>query len=179
MYNLMAFLVFSGGEGGGSLLDINPGVIFWTTLTFLILLFVLKKTAWKPILDSLNAREKSISDAIESAEKAREEAEKLLAENKANLAKAEEEAQKIIQQGREYSEKLKAQMLEESKAEAKKLVDDASAEIERKNKEMFVQLKNEVATIAVKAAEKLIMENLDEEKQSKIVSKYIEDISKN
>jgi len=175
----MAFLVFSGGEGGGSLLDINPGVIFWTTLTFLILLFVLKKTAWKPILDSLNAREKSISDAIESAEKAREEAEKLLAENKANLAKAEEEAQKIIQQGREYSEKLKAQMLEESKAEAKKLVDDASAEIERKNKEMFVQLKNEVATIAVKAAEKLIMENLDEEKQSKIVSKYIEDISKN
>ena len=96
MYNTLAFLVFSGGEGGGTLLDINPGAIFWTTVTFLLLLFVLKKLAWKPILNSLNERENNIRDSIQKAESAQKEAEKLLEENRTNLAKAEEEAQKIM-----------------------------------------------------------------------------------
>jgi len=116
---------------------------------------------------------------LEKAEKAQTEAEKLLEENKANLAKAEEEAQKIIEQGREYSEKLKAQMLEESRAEAKKMIDEATAEIERKNQEAFSKLKNEVADIAVSAAEKIIRANLDKEKQTKLINDYLEDLNKN
>ena len=111
-------LAFSESEKVGSPLDINPGVIIWTTVTFLILLWVLKKTAWRPILNSLSERENFIKDSLEQAEKARKDAEILYEKNKENLAKAEEEAQKVIEQGREYAENLKKQILEESKTEA-------------------------------------------------------------
>jgi F-type H+-transporting ATPase subunit b len=147
MINL-AFLAFSGGESSGGLLDVNPGLIFWVVITFVLLLIILKKMAWGPILNSLNERELFIKDSIDKAEQARIDAEKLLEENKANLARAEEEAQKIIQQGREYSEKLKAQLLEESKGEAKKMITEAISEIERKNQEAFNNLKDQVADIA-------------------------------
>jgi F-type H+-transporting ATPase subunit b len=173
-----AVLAFASGEAGGPL-DVNPGLIIWTTVTFVVLLFLLKKFAWKPILNSLDERENFIKDSLEKAEKAQVEAEELLKQNQANLAKAEEEAQKVINQGREYAEKLKSQLLEESKKEAKKMIDDASAEIQQKNKEAFNNLKAEIAGIAVDAAEKIIRENLDAEKQKKLVEKYIQDISKN
>jgi F-type H+-transporting ATPase subunit b len=177
-FSKLAFLAFASGEVGGPL-DVNPGLIIWTVVTFVALLFILKKVAWKPILKSLNEREAFIKDSLEKAEKAQAEAEKLLEENKANLAKAEEEAQKVIAQGREYSEKLKQQMLDESKSEARKMIDDAKAEIESKNKEAFNNLKEQVADIAVEAAEKILRENLDKEAQKKIVQKYIDDLSKN
>lgn len=175
----LAFLAFSGGESSGGLLDVNPGLIIWVTLTFIILLFVLKKVAWGPILNSLNERENFIKDSLDKAEQAKVEAEKLLEENKANLAKAEEEAQKVIQQGREYAENLKAQMLEESNSEAKKMIADAVSEIERKNNEAFNNLKNQVADIAVNAAEKIIRTSLDKEKQAKLVDEYLKDLNKN
>ncbi|MDD3557277.1 MAG: F0F1 ATP synthase subunit B [Melioribacteraceae bacterium] len=171
-------LAFSGSAQGG-LLDVNPGLMIWTVITFVILLLILKKFAWKPILDSLNEREKFIKESLEKAEVAQKEAEKMIADNKASIEKAEEEAQKIIAQSREYAEKLKSQILEESKTDAKKIMDDAASEIERKNKEAFSSLKEQVAAIAIDAAEKIILENLDREKQSKIINKYIEDISKN
>ncbi len=175
----MAFIAFSGSEKMGSPLDINPGVIFWTTITFILLIILLYKVAWNPILSALNTREQMIKDSLEKAAKAKEEAEKMIADNQLSMAKAEEEARQIIAQGREYSEKLKEQILNDSKVEAKKIVDAASQEIDRKNRESFNKLKNQVADIAIQAAEKLILENLDREKQSKIISKYIEDISKN
>lgn len=170
-------LAFSGGSQGG-LLDVNPGLIIWTIVTFVCLLFVLTKLAWKPMLKSLNDRENFIKDSLEKAELAQKEAEKLLEENNANLARAEEDAQKVIAQGREYAEKLKAQIVDESKAEAKKMVDAATADIERKNLEAFNKLKDEIAEIAVQSAEKIILENLDSEKQKHIVNKFIEDLAK-
>jgi len=172
-------LIALSGEGNGGLLDVSPGLIFWTVITFVILLFVLKKMAWKPILNSLSERENLIRESLEKADIAKKEAEKLIEENKANLDKAEEEAQKIIAQSREYAEKLKAQMLEESNAEAKKRIEEAKNEIERKNQEAFNQMKGQIASIAVEAAEKIIRENLDETKQKKLVNKYLDDLSKN
>jgi F-type H+-transporting ATPase subunit b len=177
-YSLLAFAV-SSGESSGGLLDVNPGLIIWTVITFGFLLFILMKFAWKPILNSLNEREKSIKDSLEAAEKAKEDAQKMIADNQANMAKAEEEAQKIIAQGREYSEKLKEQMLTESKDQAHKMIEEASAEIERKNQEAFNTLKSQVVSIAVDAAEKIIRENLDKEKQKTIVEKYLQDLNKN
>lgn len=177
LFALIAFV--TEGKAVGSPLDINPGVIFWTTITFLFLFFILKKFAWKPILNSLEIREKFIKNSLEAAEKAKEEAQKLILENKLNLSKAEQEAQKIINESRENAEKLRHQILEESKQQAKKLISDAQAEIERKNQEAFMKLKEQVAEIAVNAAEKIIRENLDKEKQSKIVQKYLKDLSKN
>ena len=174
----LAFLYFSGGESGGPL-DLNPGLIIWTVVTFLLLLFVLKKLAWKPILKALADRENQIKDSHDKAEKARVDFEKLTEKNKASLAKAEEEAQKIIAQGREFAEKVKAQIVQESKIEAKKIIDNAAAAIERKQQESFNELKQQIAEIVVNSAEKIIRENLDKDKQLKLVDKYIKEISKN
>ena len=175
---LSSIMLLYSGEGGGSLLDVNPGLIFWTVVTFVLLLLILKKMAWKPILSSLDERENFIKESVERAETAKKEAEELLEENKRNLAKAEEEAQKVIAQGREYAENLKAQILEESNLESKKLIADASIEIERKNLEAFNSLKGEIASIAIGAAEKILRDNLDKEKQEKIVNDFIKDLSK-
>ncbi|MBN1299785.1 MAG: F0F1 ATP synthase subunit B [Melioribacteraceae bacterium] len=175
---LIAFAV-SSGESSGGLLDVNPGLIVWTGITFLLLLYMLFKMAWKPILNSLNEREQSIKDSLEKADKAREEAQKIFEENKSDLAKAEAEARKIIAQGREYSEKIKEQMLTESKQQAQKMIDEAKAEIDRKNQEALNKLKEQVVSLAVNASEKIIRESLDKEKHGKIVEKYLEDLSKN
>jgi F-type H+-transporting ATPase subunit b len=174
----IAMMFYSEG-GGGSLLDVNPGLIFWTVITFVFLLIILKKLAWKPILSALSEREKLIMDSLDKAEKARIEFEKLTEENKIRMAKAEEDAQKIIAQGRDYAEKIKTQIVDESRQEAKKMIEDATAAIERKQQESFNNLRGQIAEIAVNAAEKIIRENLDKDKQLKIVDKYIQDISKN
>jgi F-type H+-transporting ATPase subunit b len=164
---------------GGSLIDVNPGLIFWTVVTFLILLFVLKKVAWKPILTALDQREASIRESIERAEQAKAEAQKILDENKSNLAKAADESRKLIEQSREYAEKMKNQILQEGKEQSKKIIEDAAAEIERRKEAAFNELKNQIADIALLAAEKLLNEKLDPQTHKKIMDKYINEITKN
>lgn len=176
LYCLLAF--FTSGEKGG-LLSLNPGLIFWTVVIFLILLVLLKKYAWKPILSALDEREEFIKNSLDRAESAKEEAEKLLAQNNNNLLKAQEESQKIITQGREYAEKLKEQIIEESKQEARKIIEQATLEISRKNLEAFNKLKAEVADITIAAAEKILKENLDKEKNTVLVNKYIDELQRN
>ncbi len=172
-------IIAMASEGGGSLIDVNPGVIFWTVVTFLILLLILKKFAWKPILTALEQRETAIRESLEKAERAKEDAQKVLDANQANLAKAEEESKQIINQSRAYAEKLKEQIIQESKENAKKMIDEAAAEIDRKKDAAFDELKNQVAEIAVKAAEKILRETLDNETRKKLVDKYIGEIGKN
>ncbi len=176
--NILIGIIASEGSSG-TLLDVNPGLIFWTAITFIILLIVLKKVAWKPILTALENREKEIEDSLSRAEKAKEEAQKILEQNQASLSKAEEESKKIIEQSRVYAETLKDQMLNESKDEAKKLIDNASAEIDRKKNTAFEQLKNQVAEISLNAAGKIMRENLNTEKNKRIVNEYLKEISKN
>lgn len=176
--NLLMLALASGGESGGPL-DVNPGVILWTVVTFIFLLLILKKIAWKPILNSLKEREMFIKESLEKAETAKKDAEKLIADNKQSMLKAEEEAKKIVDQSREFAEKLKSQILDESKTQAKKMVADATSEIERKNAEAFNKLKEQVADIAIKSAEKILRENLDKDKQVKLVKKYMDELSKN
>lgn len=163
----------------GSIIDVSPGVVFWTIITFVLLLLILKKFTWKPILTALAQREAAIKESLEKAERAQEDAQKVLDANQANLAKAEEESKQIINQSRAYAEKLKEQILQESKEQAKKIVDDASQEIERKKEAAFDELKNQIAEIAVNAAEKILRENLDKDTQKKLVDKYIGEIGKN
>lgn len=163
----------------GSVIDVSPGVVFWTIVTFIILLWVLKKFTWKPILMALEQRESAIRESLDKAEKAKEDAQKVLDANQANLAKAEEESKKIINQSRTYAEKLKEQIIHESREQAKKLIEDATSEIERQKEAAFDELKGQIAEIAVKAAEKILKENLDKETQKKLVDKFIGEIGKN
>ena len=93
-------------EGNGTLLDVNPGLIIWTLVTFVALLLILKKVAWKPILTALDQRENAIKESLEKAEKAKDEAQKILNENQASLAKAEDESRKIIEQSRLYARNI-------------------------------------------------------------------------
>lgn len=179
---LFAFiaLVIAEAEGGSaSLLSVNGGLAFWTTFTFILLVLILRKFAWKPILSALKQREDAIKDSLDQAEKAKEEAKKILSENQNNLAKAEEESRKIIEQSRIYAENLKDQMLKDSKEQAKKLIEEATAEIERKKNAAFDELKNQIAEISISAAGKILKENLNTEKNKKVVDKYLSDISKN
>jgi len=175
IYGILAF----EAEPSGSLLDVNPGLIVWTTVTFIALILILKKFAWKPILAALDQREDAIRDALEKADRAKEEAQKVLEQNQANLNKAEDESRKIIEQSRSFAEKLKEQMLNDTKGQAKKLLEDASAEIDRKKDAAFNELKNQVAEIAINAAEKILRENLNQDNQKKIVDRYIGEVTKN
>jgi F-type H+-transporting ATPase subunit b len=173
----LAVIASEGGNGG--LLDVNPGLMIWTVITFIILLIILKKVAWKPILTALDKRESDIRESLAQAEKAKEGAKKILEENQANLAKAEEESKKIIDQSRTYAESLKEQLIRESKEQAKKIVDDASSEIQRKKDAAFEELKGQIAEIAVNAAEKIIRESLDAQKSKQVIDKYLNDVTKN
>lgn len=178
MLSLINFiLLYSSGEKGG-LLDINPGLIFWTIITFLILLFILKRTAWKPILQALAEREENIRASLEKAEQARREAELILQENSRRLAEAEEQVKKIINEGREYSNKLRAEILEKANQEAKRMIDLAQQEIERKKEEALDELRDVVSELSIQAAEKILEKSIDKEENKKIVEKLIQNISK-
>jgi F-type H+-transporting ATPase subunit b len=173
----LAVIASEGGNGG--LLDVNPGLMIWTVITFIVLLFVLKRVAWKPILTALDKRENDIKESLAQAEKAKDEARMILEENQANLAKAEEESRKIIEHSRTYAESLKEQLMRESKEQAKKIVDEASSEIQRKKDAAFEELKGQIAEIAVGAAEKIIRESLDAQKSKQVIDKYLNDVAKN
>lgn len=173
----LAVIASEGGNGG--LLDVNPGLMIWTVITFFLLLLILKKVAWKPILAALDKRESDIREALAQAEKAKDDARQILEQNQANLAKAEEESKKIIDQSRTYAESLKEQLIKDSKEQAKKIVDDASLEIQRKQDIAFEELKGQIAEIAVSAAEKIIRESLDAQKSKQVIDKYLNDVSKN
>lgn len=174
----LAVIAAGGGENGG-LLDVNPGLMIWTVITFIILVLILKKVAWKPILTALDKRENDIKESLAQAEKAKDEAKKILEENQANLAKAEEESKKIIEHSRAYAESLKEQLIKDSKDQAKKIVDEASSEIQRKKDAAFEELKGQIAEIAVNAAEKIIRESLDAQKSKQVIDKYLNDVNKN
>ena len=171
--------IFSLLLEGINLIEVNPGLIFWVIVTFIILLLVLKKIAWKPILSALDQRETAIRESLEKAEKAQEEAQKVLEANKANISNAEEESRKIIEQSRVFAQKLKDQMLQESKEQAQKLIKDAKAEIDRKKETAFEELKSEVAEIAINAAEKLLREKINKEENKKIIDRYLKELTKN
>ena len=170
-------LLYSGGEKG-SLLDVNPGLIFWTIVTFLILLFILKRTAWKPILEALKEREENIRISLEKAEQARKEAEEILEKNRKNIAEAEEQVKKIINEGREYASKLRNEIISKANEEAQKMIDSAKQEIETKKQEALFELKEIVADLSIQAAEKILEESLDKEKHKKIVEKLIKNLPK-
>ncbi|MDP4114615.1 MAG: F0F1 ATP synthase subunit B [Bacteroidota bacterium] len=177
MFSYM-YIGLLASESSVSLIDVNPGLIVWTIVTFILLLIILKKFAWKPILSALDQRENAIKEALEKADKAKQEAQLLLQQNQVQINKAEEESKKILQQSREYAEKLKDDLLQKSKEESARLREDAMQEIERKKNEAFASLRNEVAGIAIQAAEKILKQNIDTDTNTKLVNQYLSEINK-
>lgn len=158
------------------MLDLNPGLIVWTILTFVAALAILSKFAWKPLLGALTKREEEIRTALEQAEKANAEAMRLLEENKRQLAMAEAQSQAAIREGREMGERLRADIVERAHADARKMIDQAKDEIRREKDAALLALRGEVAELAVTAAGKIIDTTLDVNKHRALVDNVIKDI---
>lgn len=156
------------------------GLIFWTTLSFLVLLFILRKFAWKPILNSVNEREGSIINALAEAENARKEMQNLKADNERILKEARAERENMLKEARELKAKILSDAKEHSKAEGDKMIQLAKATIESEKKAAVAEIKDQVASLSVAIAEKVIREELsNKDKQLKMVSDMLGDIRLN
>lgn len=162
------------------LLNFDPGLILWQLIIFLLLFFLLAKLAWKPIISSLKEREQSIQDALDTAEKARQEMATLKSENEKLLKEAREERDKMLRQAREAGNR----MIEEAQADAKKSADkiiaDARAAINIEKQAALKEVKIQVANFALEVAGKLMKKNLSDDKAQKVlVEDYVKDIKVN
>ena len=162
-----------------SLLDVDFGLFAWILITFLLFMFILAKFAWKPILNALKERESSIKDSLESAEIAMEQAKKISADNEKAMKEAEQKAQEIRKQAVDEAEAIRQERIEKSRKEAEAMLEQARETIEQEKQKALVELRKEVADLAVQAASKIIESELDDQKNKKLVEEYIKDISKN
>jgi F-type H+-transporting ATPase subunit b len=156
------------------------GLVFWTLITFLVLVFILRKFAWKPILGAVSEREEGIKDALSSAEKARQEMENLQADNERVLKEARAEREAMLKEARELKNKMIDDAKAEAQQEANKLVAQAQAAIEAEKKAAVADLKSQVAEISISIAEKVLKDELsNKSKQEKLVESMLEDTSLN
>ena len=155
------------------LLDIDPGLIIWTLVTFIILLVLLRKTAWKPILAMIDEREETVRKSLEEAEQARADAEAAMEEYQEKLKDARREARQIIEEGRESAEKIKREIVEEGEAQQRKLIDEARTQIEAEREKATQDIKESVADIAIAAASKIINQQLNAETHMDIIDRSL------
>ncbi len=160
------------------MLDLDPGMMIWAWITFVVLLLLMYKVAWKPILSTVDKREKTIQDALDKAKHAQENAEKLLSQHEEMMRTAEEEAQKFLRENRDLAEKSKQEILEQARLSAQKLIEKAKQEIEKEKENALLTLRSEVADLAISATRKIIGESLDEAKQRALIAEYVGKIPK-
>jgi F-type H+-transporting ATPase subunit b len=154
------------------------GLFFWTTLSFGILVLLLKAFAWKPILNTIKEREESIDKALKSAEKAREEMKSLQADNEKILAEARAERDAMLKEGRELRDKTVEAAKETAKNEAEKIIASAREQIDLEKKAAMTELKNHVAILSVEMAEKILRAELaDAKKQEALINEMLQDIN--
>jgi len=158
------------------LLKVDPGLLLWTVITFVVLLLLLWKTAWKPIVEALDARAEKIRGDIDQADKSRQEAEKVLAEHKELMANAKDESAKIIAQGRVEAEKVKNDIIEKAQSEAKDLAERVKKEIAMAKDSALADLKTEVVTISTEIASRIIDKALKTEDQNALVAEALNKI---
>jgi F-type H+-transporting ATPase subunit b len=130
------------------------GLVFWTAITFLVLLFILRKFAWKPILGAVEERENGIKDALASAESARKEMENLTADNERILKEARAEREAMLKEAREIKNKMIDDAKGEAQTQANKMISQAQAAIESEKKAAMAELKSHVAGLSIEIAEK-------------------------
>ncbi len=161
---------------------VTPGIglVFWTTLAFLLLLFVLSKYAWRPILNAVKERELNIEVALQQAEKARAEMAKLTADNEKLLAAAKEERVQILKEAKQVGEKIIEEAREKAKEEANKYLTEAKAEITTQKLAAITEVKNQVGLLAIELSEKILRKELaGKDSQEKYAAELVNDIKLN
>jgi F-type H+-transporting ATPase subunit b len=156
------------------------GLFFWQVLIFVGLVILLKKFAWKPILDAVNEREEGIKNALQSAENARQEMQNLQADNQRILQEARLERDNMLKDAREMKEKMVADAKNEAQAQGLKMIEQAKSAIEGEKNAAMAELKLHVSTLSLTIAEKLLKDELsNKEAQTKLVEKMLGDVKLN
>ena len=152
------------------------GLIFWTTIVFTLLLVVLKKYAWKPILDSVDQRNKSIKDALKAADKAKEEMASLNADNERILQEARVERDALLKEAREIKNRIINEAKEQANTEADKILNSTKDQISNEKMKALTELKNQVAELSIEMTEKVLKSELsDTVKQKEFISKSLKE----
>jgi len=160
--------------------DFGFGLFFWNTIIFVGLIFLLRKFAWKPILDAVNEREEGIKNALLSADNARKEMQNLQADNQRILQEARMERDALLKDAREMKDKMVADAKNEAQAQGLKMIEQAKAAIESEKNAAMAELKLQVSTLSLEIAEKLLKDELsNKESQVKLVEKMLGDAKLN
>ncbi len=156
------------------------GLLFWMLLSFLIVFFLLKKFAWKPILGMLHQREDTIEQALKSAEKAKEDMMKMQADNEKILAEARAEREKIFREAQEIKEKIVSEARGQAQKEKEKIMDDTRASIRAEKDAAIKDIREAAADLSVQIAEKLLRQELSNDQQQKtLLDQLTKDIPMN
>jgi F-type H+-transporting ATPase subunit b len=159
--------------GADALFDPWSNVSFWTVVIFFLLLFVLKKYAYPPILGYAAAREARIQAALDEAKQQREEAAALLETQRRELTEAQREAQGVIAEGKQAAERIRQELLERTRQEQEEVITRAKAEIERERERAVEAVRREAVELAIAAAAKLVGERLSPDEDRRLVSEYL------
>lgn len=157
-----------------NLLKVNPGLTFWTIVTFIVALLILRVTAWKPIISTLSEREKTIRESLEGAKRERLEAERLLEEQKGAVAEARREVAELVRKNQAEVEAAREQALAKAKADAESLLEQARKTIDEERAKAVAELRHAAVDLALAAAGKLLEVNLDEQKQRKLAEDFLQ-----
>lgn len=162
-------------EAGGpvNLLDPKVGLMFWTLIIFGLLFFVLSRFAFKPLFAAVEAREKALEDAIEGAKRDRAETEALLSQQRAQLEAARNEAQAIIAASRETAEKMRSDLLAQTKQQQEEMIEQARRSIAGEKAAAIADLRREAIDLAIAGASRVIEQNLDSDNNRKIVESFL------
>ena len=158
----------------------DVGTIFWMLLMFILVLVILKKFAWKPILNALDNREKTIEESLRSADRAREEMERLKADNEKIMAKARIERDNMLKETKQISEKILKEAREKAREEGRLLLEATRELIENEKSSAVDEIRKQVAGLSVNIAEKILRVKLKDDKQQKeLIDKLLQDIKLN
>jgi F-type H+-transporting ATPase subunit b len=156
------------------------GLIFWMTLSFLILFFILKKFAWKPIVNALNEREKAIDNALHSADKARQEMAALQFSNEQLLRDAKDERDALMRDAHKVKDSIIEEARQKASQEGQRMIENARESIQNEKMAAITELKNQVADLSIEIAEKLLQQELSEpNKQKSTIEKWLKDVKIN
>jgi F-type H+-transporting ATPase subunit b len=160
--------------------DFAFGLFFWQSLIFIALIFLLRKFAWKPILDSVNEREEGIKNALLSAENAKKEMQNLKSDNDKLLAEARAQRDAMLKEAKDIKDKTIADAKAEAQVEAGKMIEQAKAAITSEKNAAMAELKNQVSSLSIEIAEKVLRDELsNKESQTKLVEKMLGDAKLN
>lgn len=154
----------------------DPGIIIWSILTFLLLFLLLRKFAFGPIQNMIDARRDSILESIESAEKTRKDAEKLLADYRESIANAKQEAEEIIDRAHKVGENTKADIVNEARQQAQKEIEDARGQIQRETRKAVQEIKDQVADLAILAAGKVTAKAISKDDHLRLVDETLSEV---